>query len=148
MSTDDVMINVGRYTRLDELGVTGIALHYYLLRSAEEARPMLDAYARQLAFFNWRLDTLGFTQMTFVESGVGNSIALSGLYAIGRNQTAQRPVALDRNAAVMARLWFGGTVGVDARADDWLNANLATYLGMLYQARSGPRGRPRAPGGV
>jgi len=135
MATNDAMVNVGRYTVVQGTSATGNELVSYLLRSPAEAQPMIQTLTRQLDYFSQHLDLLLHGSLTIVESGAANSASVTGLYAVGRNQAGQRPAYFDRNAALMARQWFGGEVGAPSRADDWLNSGLATYLGALYLAR-------------
>lgn len=135
MATSEVMVHIAPYTVVERGSPGGIPFRAYLLRAPEAAEPTLAALARQLDWYAARLLGYPFEALTIVESGAANSTSLAGLFVVGRNQAGARTVYWERNAALMARQWFGAAVGVRNRGDDWLNTGLATYLAQLYLAR-------------
>lgn len=135
MATADAMVNIGRYIVDESESESGVPLMSYTFRPVDEAKPTIQALTRQLEWFGDRLFGNPYGNMTFVETGATGSASLAGMFVVGRNQANVRTVYWERNAALMARQWFGAAVGVQNRGDDWLNTGLTTYLGYLYQAR-------------
>ena len=135
MATADAMVNIGRYIVDESESESGVPLMSYTFRPVDEAKPTIQALTRQLEWFGDRLFGNPYGNMTFVETGATGSASLAGMFVVGRNQVNARTVYWERNAALIARQWFGGAVGVQKRGDDWLNTGLTTYLGYLYQAR-------------